>query len=113
MNKQAKYERWDRRSRNYTREFVLRHLPSTQCAQPVSLCEIKCKSKYSFVLRHLKCAQPLSFHRCHLPSNQLVQAHKDLQIWFSLVFLTTLFDEGGHGDPEERKAEGVHLHEGS
>lgn len=37
MNKQAKYERWDRRTRNYTREFVLRHLPSGQCAQPVDM----------------------------------------------------------------------------
>ena len=36
MNKQSKFERWDRRSRNYTQEFVLRHLPSGQCAQPVS-----------------------------------------------------------------------------
>ena len=75
---------------------------------------IKCKFKHSQVGTEAPlCAQPLSFLLCRLPSDQLVQAHKHLQMWFTLVCLTTLFDEGGHGDPEERKAEGIHLHEGS
>jgi len=37
MNKANKYERWDRRTRNYTLEFAFRHLPSNMCAQPVDL----------------------------------------------------------------------------
>ena len=35
LNKAAKYERWDQRTRNYTSQFSLQHLPSGHCAQPV------------------------------------------------------------------------------
>merc|ERR1719481_654547 len=35
LNKHNKYERWDQRKRNYTAEFILKHLPSSMCAQPV------------------------------------------------------------------------------
>lgn len=35
LNKNLKYERWDKRSRNYTQEFALKYLPSNLCAQPV------------------------------------------------------------------------------
>jgi polypeptide N-acetylgalactosaminyltransferase len=42
MNRGAgRYERWDRRTRNYTREFSLRHLPSGRCAQPVDMVTAK------------------------------------------------------------------------
>ena len=69
MNKQAKYERWDRRSRNYTREFVLKHLPSSQCAQPVSSeIYLLCKALLTTLL--LLCGKPTNVLRLTL-SNTL------------------------------------------
>jgi len=39
--KAGKYERWDQRKRNYTRQFQLKHLPSGLCVEPVEEVTVK------------------------------------------------------------------------